>query len=77
MICPRCGASATPADRFCSVCASPLSPSAPAGPPPPPYIEAARVTVTDHAVSRRFDDVVLGRAFAFFGKSAFQKPGFS
>ncbi|WP_437986008.1 FHA domain-containing protein [Sorangium sp. So ce117] len=40
MLCPRCGAPATPADKFCAVCASPLTPSGPgafgAPPPPPP-----------------------------------------
>lgn len=40
MLCPRCGAPATPADKFCAVCASPLAPSGPgafgAPPPPPP-----------------------------------------
>ncbi|MGK3981751.1 FHA domain-containing protein [Sorangium sp. So ce136] len=43
MLCPRCGAPATPADKFCAVCASPLAPSgpgafgAPPPPPPPPF----------------------------------------
>ena len=35
MICPRCGAPATPADKFCAICASPIGPPGPPGLGPP------------------------------------------
>lgn len=73
MICPRCGAPATPADRYCAVCASPLAPGAGAPAPAGPV----RANVTDTALAAKFDDVILGKAFAFFERSAFRKPGFS
>ncbi len=73
MLCPRCGAPATLADRYCAVCASPLAPGAGAPSPAGPL----RASITDAALATKFEDVILGKAFAFFERSAFRKPGFS
>ncbi len=101
MICSRCGAPATPVDRFCGVCGSQISVPQPPPPPPPPNVnpppppwdvvhpppppprpdpaanavDPSRVSITDAALAGELADVEIGRAFAFFGESAFRKPG--
>ncbi|MEO5727582.1 MAG: hypothetical protein ABIV93_11345, partial [Byssovorax sp.] len=42
-----------------------------------PSSAARTITVTDEALARSLGgEILLGRAFAFLGKTAFQKPGF-
>ncbi len=65
MSCPRCGAF-VPDSRPCSNCG--FNPRAEGAAP--------SLTVTDDALARSLgEDILLGKAFAFLGKSAFQKPG--
>ena len=65
MICAGCG-SHVATISICPQCGAPL----PWGATPTP-----RVTVTDEALARSLGgDILLGRAFAFAGKTAFQKP---
>lgn len=44
-------------------------------PSPQALTAGARLTVTDHVLAGRFDDIVVGKAFVFLGEGAFEKPG--
>jgi hypothetical protein len=74
MFCPVCGASAAPTDKLCGICASSLSPLQDRSPGP----RDRRVTPTDLAIASSFgSEILLGKAFAFLAKAAFNRPSLS
>jgi hypothetical protein len=68
MNCAQCGSFFTADRTFCPICGFKMGSVGP--------VAAPALTVTDDALARSLgEDILVGKAFAFLGKTAFQKPG--